>query len=145
MHFFSGDQVLLMGIPDPIFPTKTTFPIKFGYRPKEHMKIPELNSKQALRIPEEDFDLLVKACIANDQMAQNQLFKSYFGYAKSICLRYSSNEEDAKDILNKGFMKVFNSLPKYDNHYSFKGWLRTIMVNTALNHYRDTKKFRQEI
>jgi RNA polymerase sigma-70 factor (ECF subfamily) len=139
------DQALSLRVPDTISPTKTTFPVKLGYRPKEHIMIPELNSKQSNRLPEEDFDLLIKACIANDQLAQNQLFKIYFGYAKSICLRYSSNEEDAKDILNLGFMKVFKSLPKYENRYPFKGWLRTIMVNTALNHYRDTKKFRQEI
>lgn len=109
------------------------------------MKPPELNSKQALKLADADFDKLIRACIANDQMAQNQLFRNYFGYAKSICLRYSSNEEDAKDILNKGFMKVFKSLSKYDHRYPFKGWLRTIMVNTALNHYRDNKKFRQEM
>jgi RNA polymerase sigma-70 factor, ECF subfamily len=90
-------------------------------------------------------DDTIKRCIQKEEQAQNKLFKEYFSYAKSVCLRYSSNAEDAKDILNKGFMKVFNNLEKYNSSYPFKAWLRTIMVNTALNHYRDNKKFDQEI
>jgi len=107
--------------------------------------IPNLISKSSDYLSDSDFGDTIEKCLQNDGKAQNELFKAYFSYAKSVCLRYSSNAEDAKDVLNKGFMKVFKNLEKYDSSYPFKAWLRTIMVNTALNHYRDNKKFTQEI
>ena len=90
---------------------------------------------------QEAFLKLIKACIQKDTRAQNMLYKEFFGYSKSIAMRYSSNSDDAKDILNRGFMKVFDNLDKYMTEFPFKAWLRTIMVNTALSHYRDNKRF----
>jgi RNA polymerase sigma-70 factor, ECF subfamily len=94
---------------------------------------------------ENNLESIIKACLEQNQNAQNLLYKQYFGYAKSICLRYSSNAEEAKDILNEGFLKVFNNLDKYLPELPFKAWLRTIIVNTALNYYRDNKKYNQDI
>lgn len=94
---------------------------------------------------ENNLESIIKACLERNQNAQSLLYKQYFGYAKSICLRYSSNVEEAKDILNEGFLKVFNNLDKYLPELPFKAWLRTIMVNTALNYYRDNKKYNQDI
>jgi RNA polymerase sigma-70 factor (ECF subfamily) len=69
-------------------------------------------------------------------MAQRALIKHYFGYVKSICLRYSNDDQDADEILNDSFLKVFSNLLKYDKSQPFKGWIRTITVNTAIDHYR---------
>ncbi len=81
-------------------------------------------------------DSVIVACKRDDPKAQRALVKLYFGYVKSIALRYSSDKQDADDILNESFLKVFLNLHKYDEKQVFKGWLRTIVVNTAIDHYR---------
>jgi len=101
--------------------------------------------KTKIPFSEDNFESIIRACIEHNQNAQSLLYKQYFGFAKSVCLRYSSNPDEAKDILNEGFLKVFNNLDKYLPEYSFKAWLRTIIVNTAINYYRDNKKYNQEI
>lgn len=91
-----------------------------------------------------DNDLIsvIRACRANDPRAQRTLFKQFFGYAKSICLRYTSSVEEAEDVLNEGFLKAFQHLDSYDETLPFKAWLRTILVNTSISHYR--KNHRQD-
>ena len=56
-----------------------------------------------------------------------------------VCYRYSNNAEDAKDLLQDGFVKVFNNLKKYNFNGSLEGWVRRIMVNTAIDHFRKNK------
>ncbi|WP_254561044.1 RNA polymerase sigma factor [Dyadobacter diqingensis] len=93
---------------------------------------------------ENDFDAVVKACIAGNNQAQRYLYKKFFGYAKSICLRYTTSKEESEEVLNEGFLKVFRNLEGYDNTYPFKVWLRTIMVNTAISNFRKNKKHSEE-
>ncbi|MEI8046573.1 MAG: RNA polymerase sigma factor [Bacteroidota bacterium] len=86
---------------------------------------------------------VIAACKRGDASAQRVLVKMYFGYVKSIALRYSSDNELAGEILNESFLKVFNNLHKYDDNQAFKGWLRTIVVNTAIDSYRKNKQLPQ--
>lgn len=90
-----------------------------------------------------DLVSVIRACRANDPRAQRTLFKQFFGYAKSICLRYTSSVEEAEDVLNEGFLKAFQHLDGYDETLPFKAWLRTILVNTAISHYRKNHRFDQ--
>ncbi|GAB3711236.1 sigma-70 family RNA polymerase sigma factor [Spirosoma flavus] len=92
---------------------------------------------------ENDLISVIRACRVNDPRAQRTLFKQFFGYAKSICLRYTSNIEEAEDVLNEGFLKAFQHLDSYDETLPFKAWLRTILVNTAISHYRKNQRFEQ--
>lgn len=85
--------------------------------------------------------ILINGCLNNDRDSQRLLYKHYFGYAMSICIRYSQNYDQACEILNDGFMKVFTHIKKYDQSKSFEGWLKRIMINTAIDHYRKNKKF----
>lgn len=89
-----------------------------------------------------DDDLLsvIEACRMQNPQAQRALFKQFFGYSKSICLRYSATAEEAEEVLNEGFLKVFQHLHQYDTNLPFKAWLRTIMVNTAISNYRKYHK-----
>ncbi|MGG7665734.1 RNA polymerase sigma factor [Dyadobacter sp. BHUBP1] len=87
-----------------------------------------------------DFRSVIAACIAGNSQAQHILFKKYFGYAKSICLRYTYSPEEAEEVLNEGFFKVFNNLERYDPEQPFKAWLRTVMVNNAISYFRRNKK-----
>lgn len=87
-----------------------------------------------------DFRSVIAACIAGNNQAQHILFKKYFGYAKSVCLRYTYSPEEAEEVLNEGFFKVFNNLERYDPEQPFKAWLRTVMVNNAISYFRRNKK-----
>jgi RNA polymerase sigma-70 factor (ECF subfamily) len=71
-----------------------------------------------------------------DRASQKMLYQQFYGYAMSVCLRYCKSRDEALEVLNDGFLKVFTRLNKYDSEKSFKGWIRKIMINTALDHYR---------
>lgn len=92
---------------------------------------------------EADLPSVIQACRTGDPRAQRTLFKQFFGYAKSICLRYTASREEAEDVLNEGFLKVFQHLDRYDDSQPFKAWLRTILVNTAISHYRRNQRYDQ--
>jgi RNA polymerase sigma factor (sigma-70 family) len=83
---------------------------------------------------------LLRGCLVNDREAQRKLYTLFFGYGMSVCVRYSKDSEEAKEVLNDGFMKVFSRLKQYNPEKSFKGWLRRIMINTALDSYRHNLK-----
>lgn len=83
---------------------------------------------------------LLRGCLKEDREAQRKLYQLYYGYAMSICVRYSKDAEEAREVLNDGFLKVFTRLNQYDHHKPFKGWLRRILINTALDNYRHNLK-----
>ena len=76
-----------------------------------------------------------------NQLAERQLIKQFYGFAKSICQRYGANEEEVEEMINDGFLKMFNNLHKYDAKQPFKAWLRTIMTNGSIDYYRKQHKF----
>jgi RNA polymerase sigma factor (sigma-70 family) len=87
----------------------------------------------------------VGACALNKRESQKIIYNSFYGYAMAICDRYTSNEEDALEIINDGFLKIFREIHHYSPAYSdvvssFKGWLRKIMVYTAIDHFRKYHK-----
>jgi len=88
----------------------------------------------------EDIRLLIQGCLQQDREAQRKLYRNFYGYAMSICVRYSKSNEEAHEVLNDGFMKVFTKIEKYDTEKSFKGWVRRVMINTALDNYRRNYK-----
>ncbi len=79
---------------------------------------------------------LIKKCIEGDRRSENQLYKLFSSKMYAVCYRYSRNIEEAKDILLEGFLKVFENLRNFKNEGSFEGWVRKIMVNTAIRKYR---------
>lgn len=85
---------------------------------------------------------LIARCRQYDRGAQYSLYKAAYAYAKSIGLRYAANEADADEIVNDAFLKVFTQLDKYDDNLSFAGWLRRIIINTAIDRYR--KQLREQ-
>ncbi|MEL6559730.1 MAG: sigma-70 family RNA polymerase sigma factor [Bacteroidota bacterium] len=83
--------------------------------------------------------ILIENCRKGKRKSEKQLYEHFFGYAMSIALRYSQNYDEAIEILNDSFIKVFKKIKDY-NDLSFKGWLRRIVINTASDHYRKNKK-----
>ena len=97
------------------------------------------------RFSDDDLPALLEACRANDPQAQRSLIGQFMGYARSVCQRYAANGQEVDEILNDGFLKVFTNLPRYDSGKPFKAWLRTIMVNTAVDYYRKNQKWTNQI
>lgn len=69
----------------------------------------------------------------------------YYAYGMSICIRYSDNRDEAAEILNEGFMKIFTNIQKYDFSMPFKPWLRRILINCSINNYKIKVKRQQEV
>jgi RNA polymerase sigma-70 factor (ECF subfamily) len=83
----------------------------------------------------DDNDLL-KGCLDGDRKYQRGLYQKYSPKMYAVCLRYCNSSDDAQDVLQDGFVKVFRNLDKFRHEGSFEGWLRRIFVNTAIEHYR---------
>lgn len=83
---------------------------------------------------------LIKDCINRNRKAEYELYKVTYSYLMSICIRYTKNQDQAKEQLNIGFLKILNNLEKYSQEVPFKAWIRKIMVNTLIDEYRKHKK-----
>ncbi|MGH2643340.1 MAG: RNA polymerase sigma factor [Chitinophagaceae bacterium] len=93
-------------------------------------------SKSGLYLLNEQSSIMLKGCIAGDRSCQNKLYEEFSGKMFPVCLRYTGNREDAEDVLQEGFIKVFTHIREFKNEGSLEGWIRKIMVNTALEKYR---------
>lgn len=87
-----------------------------------------------------DDDWLVKECIRRNPEAQKALFDRFAPRMIGVCFRYVHNRADAEDIVQDGFIKVFQSLHQFQSRGSLEGWIRKIMVNTALNFLNKHKR-----
>jgi RNA polymerase sigma factor (sigma-70 family) len=93
----------------------------------------------------EELSLHIERCALNKRESQKKIYTSFYGYAMAVCDRYTNNQDDAVEILNDGFLKIFKEIHRYRPAYSdvvssFKGWLRKIMVYTAIDHFRKNHK-----
>lgn len=79
---------------------------------------------------------LIAACRNGERSSQKQLYQQFYAYAMTICLHYAKHQQEAQEICNDGFYKVFTKLDLYQNHIPFKTWLRRILVNTAIDYHR---------
>lgn len=72
--------------------------------------------------------------------SQVQLYQKYAPMLLAVCLRYVADKSEAEDILQEGFLKIFKSIKGYTGQGNFEGWMRKIMVNTAITHFNREKK-----
>lgn len=93
----------------------------------------------ANNISEEQLKGLIEGCIQNHRKSQELIYKRFYGKMMAICRRYTRNDDQAKDILQDGFIKVFNNIGKFNFEGSFEGWVRRIVVNTAIDFTRKAK------
>ncbi|HCX99769.1 MAG TPA: RNA polymerase subunit sigma-24 [Bacteroidales bacterium] len=84
--------------------------------------------------------VLLKGCLENDRRLQKQLYQKYFKAMFQICLSYSGDRAEAKDILQDAFIKVFTSLESFNSNNSLEGWIRRIVTNTAIDYFRKRKR-----
>ena len=89
---------------------------------------------------EENINTLIEGCLRGHRESQKLLYQKFYSYGMSISLRYAANHDEASEILNDGFMKIFSNLKKFDLSRPFKPWLSKILVNTAIDHYHKKQR-----
>lgn len=88
---------------------------------------------------EDQLKTLVEGCMRNHRKSQEIIHKMFYGKMMAICRRYTNNEDQAKDILQDGFIKLFKNIERFNFQGSFEGWVRRIVVNTAIDFIRKSK------
>ncbi|CAH0995124.1 hypothetical protein EMA8858_01244 [Emticicia aquatica] len=83
---------------------------------------------------------VIADCLKGKESAMKKFYEHFHGYALSVCLSYCENRDDALEIMNDGFLKIFKNLDKIENIDRIKPWLRRIMVNVAIDHFRKNVK-----
>ncbi|MEO6305924.1 MAG: RNA polymerase sigma factor [Bacteroidia bacterium] len=83
---------------------------------------------------------LINDCIDRDRKAEYELYKLTYSYLMSICIRYTGNENTAREVLNIGYLRILTNLDKYKPDVPFKAWIRRVMINTLINEFKKEKK-----
>lgn len=86
-------------------------------------------------------DEIIDGCLKNDRKMQKALYERFSRRMYSICLRYAKEKSEADDILQDAFLKVYAKIHQFSREHSFEGWMKRIMVNTALSHYKQNLKY----
>jgi len=89
---------------------------------------------------EEELHQLINGCVKQDRKSQKMLYKAFYGFSMGICLRYAGNRDEAAEVMNQGFMKVFTHINRFDTSRPFKAWIGRIMMNVSIDYYRANLK-----
>src|SRR3982751_4924667 len=88
---------------------------------------------------------ILKGCLRNDAVAQRELYNRYSPKMLAVCYRFAHNREDAEDMLQEGFIKVFSQIHTFRNQGAFEGWIRRIIVHTCINNLKKNKRFNESV
>ena len=90
-------------------------------------------------------EVLIQGCLRNDAAAQQELYYRFSPKMLSVCYRYAKSREDAEDMLQEGFIKVFTQIHQFQNRGALEGWIRRIIVHTCINTLKKNKKFSDSV
>jgi RNA polymerase sigma factor (sigma-70 family) len=90
-------------------------------------------------------EAILKGCLQNEATAQRELYNRYSPKMLSVCYRFAHNREDAEDMLQEGFIKIFSQMHTFGNRGAFEGWVRRIIVHTCINILKKNKKFNESV
>jgi RNA polymerase sigma factor (sigma-70 family) len=90
-------------------------------------------------------EAILQGCLKNQPAAQQELYTRYSPKMLSVCYRFARNREDAEDMLQEGFIRVFTQIHQFQSKGSFEGWIRRIIVHTCINHLKKHKKFNDSV
>ena len=82
---------------------------------------------------------LIEGCLKGDRRAQQAVYRKYYGKMKAVCMRYTRDADQASDVLQEGFLKVYMQIDRFTGVGSFEGWIRRIMVNLSIDRFRKLK------
>jgi RNA polymerase sigma factor (sigma-70 family) len=92
-----------------------------------------------------NINLIIKEAIKGRRPAQKQLYDCYAPLMMGVCYRYTKSLQDAEDVLQEGFIKMFNNLERYREEGEFGAWLRRIMVNTCINYLKRNNRYNSQL
>ncbi len=92
-----------------------------------------------------DLQLIIACCAKNERSAQEKLYKMFQPKMMLVAMRYANDRSSAEDIVNMGFLKCFQKIDKYNYQGSFEGWLRKIVLRTALDSLRLNEKYNEKV
>jgi RNA polymerase sigma-70 factor, ECF subfamily len=92
-----------------------------------------------MKLTPEQLEVTIRGCMGGDRRCQEQVFKAFFGKMMTVCMRYTRDKDTAQDMLQEAFIKAFDKVVDFNFSGSFEGWLRRIVVNTAIDHIRRNK------
>ncbi|HEY0732097.1 MAG TPA: RNA polymerase sigma factor [Chitinophagaceae bacterium] len=90
-------------------------------------------------------EAILQGCLQNKAAAQKELYQKYSSKMLAVCYRYGHNREDAEDMLQEGFIKVFSQIHSFENRGALEGWIRRIIVHTCINILKKNKKFNESV
>lgn len=96
-------------------------------------------------VVQDELERLIKGCIAEDYRAQRALFERFAPRLFAVSLRYARSRAEAEDLLQDAFIKIFDNIEKFEGKGSFEGWMRRIVVNTALKNYSRIRFQRESV
>ncbi|MCU0421200.1 MAG: sigma-70 family RNA polymerase sigma factor [Bacteroidia bacterium] len=89
---------------------------------------------------------IIEGCLNGKRSSQKALYDRFAGKMLGVCMRYAKDRAEAEDMLQEGFIKVFHNIGKFKNDGSFEGWVRRIMVFTAINYFKHRiRKFQEDL
>src|SRR5215216_2761420 len=90
-------------------------------------------------------EAILQGCLKNNAAAQKALYEKYSAKMLVVCYRYAHNREDAEDMLQEGFIKIFSQIHTFENRGALEGWIRRIVVHTCINNLKKNKKFNESV
>ena len=90
-------------------------------------------------------EAILKGCLKKEAAAQRELYNRYSPKMLAVCYRFAHNREDAEDMLQEGFIKVFSQVHTFESRGAFEGWIRRIIVHTCINILKKNKKFNESV
>ncbi len=90
-------------------------------------------------------EFIIAGCLNNHPVAQKELYNRYSPKMLTVCYRFAHSREDAEDMLQEGFIKVFSQIHTFQNKGAFEGWIRRIIVHTCINVLKRNKKFNEAV
>ncbi len=90
-------------------------------------------------------EAIFQGCLKNQATAQRELYNRYSPKMLAVCYRFAHKREDAEDMMQEGFIKVFSQMHTFQNKGAFEGWIRRIMVHTCINNLKKNKRFNESV
>lgn len=90
-------------------------------------------------------EAILQGCLRNEAPAQRELYNRYSPKMLAVCYRFGHSREDAEDMLQEGFIKIFSQIHTFRNQGAFEGWIRRIIVHTCINNLKKNKKFNENV
>ena len=87
----------------------------------------------------DELDELISGCAKGERRCQQRIYEMMYGKMLGVCMRYTRDKDEAKDVLQDGFIKVYANIKHYNGKGSFEGWIRRIVVNTAIDYFRKNR------